>query len=85
MKEQRLLIIHQGSLGDFVLTFPAIALLKKQACCIDAICEGRLGKLACGFNLIDRWFPFEAASFASLYSDVIDPAAKKILRSYGMF
>jgi ADP-heptose:LPS heptosyltransferase len=38
MKEQRLLIIHQGSLGDFVLTFPAIALLKKSHR-IDAVCQ----------------------------------------------
>jgi len=82
MKEKRILIIHQGSLGDFILTFPAITLLKKKIDCIDAICQSGLGKLACKLNLIDRWFPLEAASFASLYSAVIDPAAKKILRSY---
>ncbi|MFC1813830.1 glycosyltransferase family 9 protein [Thermodesulfobacteriota bacterium] len=82
MKEKRLLIIHQGSLGDFVLTFPAITLLKKKIHCIDAICQSSLGKLACGLDVIDRWVPLEAASFASLYSDTIDPAARKILRSY---
>jgi heptosyltransferase-3 len=82
MKEKRLLIIHQGSLGDFVLTFPAIILLKKKLYCIDAICQSRLGKLACGLNVIDRWFPLEAASFASLYSDDIDSTVKEIIDSY---
>jgi len=38
MKEKKLLIIHQGSLGDFVLTLPAFVLLKMKIYCIDAIC-----------------------------------------------
>ena len=45
-KKQNLLIIHQGALGDFILTFPAIIRLQKYYGGIDVLCQSGLGKLA---------------------------------------
>ena len=79
---RNLLIIHQGALGDFVLTFPAILKLKKKFSRIDALCQGKLGNMAVSLNIIDKFFPLEAARFASLYSDSVDPRVKSILNLY---
>ncbi|QTA92470.1 glycosyltransferase family 9 protein [Desulfonema magnum] len=78
----KLLIIHQGALGDFVATFPAIIRLKKRFCRTDVLCQSKLGKLACELDIADQYFPLEAASFSSLYSDAADPRVQNILRTY---
>jgi ADP-heptose:LPS heptosyltransferase len=65
---KHLLIIHQGALGDFVLTFPAIIRLKRCFERIDVLCQGRLGRLAQKLGLVDKWMPLESAAFASLYT-----------------
>ena len=82
MKAKKLLIIHQGALGDVVLTFPAIPLLKKEFRRADGLCQSKLGKLACDLQVLDGWFPVESASFASLYTNTVDISIKKIIRSY---
>jgi len=82
MAKKKLLIIHQGALGDFVATFPAIVGLRKRFHRIDVLCQSELGRLAVELRVADRWFPVESASFASLYSGQIDPGIKKILSSY---
>ena len=46
MSAKKLLIIHQGALGDFVLTFPAIIGLKRTYRPIDVLCQRKLGKVA---------------------------------------
>ncbi|MCP4108292.1 MAG: glycosyltransferase family 9 protein [Desulfobacteraceae bacterium] len=79
---KNLLIIHQGALGDFVLTAPAILKLKKKFSRTDALCQGKLGNMAVFLNIIDKFFPLEAACFASLYSDSVDPRVKSILNLY---
>lgn len=82
MINANLLIIHQGALGDFILTFPAIIQLHKYYKPIDVLCQNQLGKLAGVLGLAINWFPIEAASFASLFSDQIDPRIKKFLEQY---
>ncbi len=77
-----LLIIHQGALGDFVLTFPAILRLKRIFSQIHALCQDKLGKMACALNIIDKHYPLEAGTFASLYSDSPDSGVRNILQSY---
>ena len=39
INDQNLLIIHQGALGDFITTFPALHLLRSQYRSIDTICQ----------------------------------------------
>jgi ADP-heptose:LPS heptosyltransferase len=79
---QKLIIVHQGALGDFVAIFPAIIRLKKYYHHIDIICQGQLGKLAAALGLINQWYPLEAASFASLYTDEIDHRVKNTFKRY---
>ena len=82
MPDKNLLIIHQGALGDFVLTFPAIIRLQKYYDHIDVLCQSGLGKLANFLGLIENWYPLEAAYVATLFTDNVDPKIKTLLRSY---
>jgi ADP-heptose:LPS heptosyltransferase len=77
-----LLIIHQGALGDFILTFPAIIRLKNYYDRIDALCQSRLGKLSQSMQLVNDCHPLEAAHIASLFTDRVDPKAKALLEQY---
>ena len=81
-KKQNLLIIHQGSLGDFVLIFPAIIRLHKYFDSIDVLCQSELGKLAMLLELIENRYPLEAACMATLFTGNIDPKIKALLTPY---
>jgi ADP-heptose:LPS heptosyltransferase len=83
MTNSSILVIHQGALGDVVSTFPALLRLKKSYASLSIICQSNIGQLAQEFNVADKWFPLEAAAFATLYSGRIDPIVKNILRPYG--
>ena len=82
MTKNHILIIHHGALGDVVSTFPALLRLKELYGSIAIICQSSIGQLAREFHIVDKWFPLEAAAFATLYSGHIDPIAKNILLSY---
>jgi ADP-heptose:LPS heptosyltransferase len=83
MPAPKLLIIHQGALGDFILTFPAIARLQAHTDCIDVLCQGRLGRLAQSLGLASNAHPLEAARFASLFSHQTDARTDALLATYG--
>lgn len=82
MKKSRILVIHHGALGDVVSTFPALLKLKQLYGSISIICQSNIGQLAHELNIVDQWFPLEAAAFATLYSGQIDAIVKNILLSY---
>ncbi|MCJ7540685.1 MAG: glycosyltransferase family 9 protein [Desulfobacterales bacterium] len=82
MTKNHVLVIHHGALGDVVSTFPALLRLKKLYGSIAIICQNSIGQLAQELNVVDKWFPLEAAAFATLYSSHIDPVVKNILLSY---
>ncbi len=82
MPNIRLLIIHQGALGDVVLTFAAIIALRKQFDAIHIICQGQIGKLATKLGLVDKNYALEAAYFATLYSEPVDRKIKDLIKSY---
>ncbi len=82
MPNESLLIIHQGALGDFILTFPAISRLQQYYQPIDVLCQNQQGQLAKSLGLAQNCYPSEAAYFASLFSDRIDPKIKAILAQY---
>ncbi len=82
MKKSRILVIHHGALGDVVSTFPALLKLKQLYGSIAIICQSNIGQLARELNIVDQWFPLEAAAVATLYSSRIDPMFKNNLLSY---
>jgi len=82
MTKNHILVIHHGALGDVVSTFPALLRLKKSYGSIAIICQSSIGQLAEELDIVDKWFPLEAAAFATLYSSHIDPIVKNILLSY---
>jgi ADP-heptose:LPS heptosyltransferase len=82
MAPQKLLIVHQGALGDVVAIFPVIIRLKRYFDSIDIICQSQLGRLAKALGLTDNWFPLEGAWAASLFTDQPDRKAKALLRPY---
>jgi len=77
-----LLIIHQGALGDLVLTFPAIIGLRKKFSRIDLFCQNQQGKLASKLGLVEKWYPLESACFVTLFSDQIDGKIKDLICGY---
>jgi len=80
--QEKLLIIHQGALGDIVSIFPAIIRLKERFRIVDAVCKKSIGELASSLQLIDKFYPVEAAYFSSIFSGKADPRIADILRSY---
>jgi heptosyltransferase-3 len=82
MTKTNILVIHHGALGDVVSTFPALLTLKQLYGSIAIICQSNIGQLAWELDIVDQWFPLEAATFATLYSGQIDAIAKNILLSY---
>ncbi|MDX1709102.1 MAG: hypothetical protein R3274_10910, partial [Desulfobacterales bacterium] len=82
MTEAKLLIIHQGALGDVVLTFPATIALGQKFDRIDILCQGQIGKLAAKLGLVDKAYPLEAAYFATLFSDQVDAKINDFISSF---
>lgn len=82
MSEDRLLIFHQGALGDFVVTFPILKALRTVYPRIDGICRSSFGRLAVHLGVLDASYPLESARFASLYADRTDPAVATLVSAY---
>jgi ADP-heptose:LPS heptosyltransferase len=82
MSDKKLLIIHQGALGDFILIFPAIIRLQKYCEGIDVLCQSGIGKLAKALGFVEKWYPLEAAYVASLFTDRVDSKIKTLLTPY---
>ncbi len=80
--QDKLLIIHQGALGDIVSIFPAIIRLKEKFSQIDAICKKSIGEMASSLKLLDKFYPVEAAFFSSVFSGKADHRAIDVFRSH---
>jgi len=82
MSENRLLIIHQGALGDVVVAFPILKALRTIIPRIDGICRSSFGRMAVDLGVLDASYPLESARFASLFTDQIDPKVGALMSSY---
>jgi len=82
MSENQLLIIHQGALGDVVVTFPILKALRTAIPRIDGICRASFGRLAVDLGVLDTSYPLESARFASLYTERIDPEVVTLMSTY---
>jgi ADP-heptose:LPS heptosyltransferase len=80
---QRLLIIHQGALGDVVLSFYALEMLKRQrGVRVDLLCRNRIGKVAHVLGVVDAWFDADEARFVRLFEKGKDPNLASFFHSY---
>jgi ADP-heptose:LPS heptosyltransferase len=77
-----LLVIHHGTLGDVVLAFPGLILLKKTFPRIDLLCRNQIGKLAVALGIVNNCFALEGRVFTALYSGAADTQVAEILASY---
>lgn len=82
MRGKKLLVVHQGALGDFITAFPALNLLKRRYRKVDAVCQDRLGKLASHLGAINSHFPSESAAVSSLFSETVHPDIQRAVGSY---
>jgi ADP-heptose:LPS heptosyltransferase len=82
MSDANLLIIHQGALGDFILTFPAITRLHQYFDQIDVLCQSQPGRLAQHLGIVVNSYSLEAAYVASLFTDQIDAKMKNLLKQF---
>ncbi len=73
-----LLVVHQGALGDIVLTFPTLTLLREKFGRIDLICRGEVGKPAVHIGVVDATSSTESAAFASLYGRPSDDMIRRV-------
>jgi ADP-heptose:LPS heptosyltransferase len=75
---KKLLVVHQGALGDVVATFPALIHLKKHFQQIDALCQNQLGEMARILGVVAKSYPLEAAAFATLYANPAGPCDSRV-------
>ncbi|MBW1697246.1 MAG: glycosyltransferase family 9 protein [Deltaproteobacteria bacterium] len=80
--QKNLLVMHQGALGDLVVTFPALLELKRRYGRIDIICQNKLGKLVSYLNIAEKSFPIESSWFTTLFTDEIDKRMHHLLQTY---
>jgi hypothetical protein len=78
-----LLVVHQGALGDFIVTFPVLKALRGSFDRIDGICRASFGRLAVDIGILDRCHPLESRMFSSLFSERFDPGVNRLITAYG--
>jgi ADP-heptose:LPS heptosyltransferase len=81
--KQRVLVIHQGALGDLILSFPALLSLKNERkVSIDLLCSGDLGKIARELGVVEACLPLESGRFSALFCTKMTPPVKRFLTDY---
>ncbi len=80
---ENILVIHQGALGDVILSFPALRSLKQEKdASVTLLCKDQVGRIACELGVVDAHFPVERACFASLFATEITSAAKDLINPF---
>jgi heptosyltransferase III len=66
---EHILIIHQGALGDVILSFPALMALKqKRPVALSLLASHQVGRIACELGIVDACFGVESARFCGLFA-----------------
>ena len=73
-REIRILIIHLGALGDFILALPSIIKIKEiyKPYKIDMLGYPRINFLAKGFGISDTFMDIESAKFVFLFDSKLE-------------
>jgi ADP-heptose:LPS heptosyltransferase len=81
--KKKILIIHQGALGDLVLNFPALLSLKRETkASATLLCSDQLGTIARELNIVDARFSLESARFSTLFCGEMTPLVKTFISDY---
>jgi len=67
MANKKLLAIHLGTLGDVVISFTPLLLLKETFSHIDLLCRQSIGLMARYLKVIDEPYNVESATFSFLF------------------
>ncbi len=82
MKE-KILVIHQGALGDSVLNFPVfISLKRERKASVALLCSNELGNTARALNIVDALFSLENARFSTLFGGEMTPFVRTFINKY---
>jgi heptosyltransferase-3 len=79
----KILVIHQGALGDVVLSFPALSALRQEkGAALALLCNNQVGKIAQELGVADAHFSVESARFCRLFSDDLGREIKDFINQY---
>jgi ADP-heptose:LPS heptosyltransferase len=82
---KKILVIHQGALGDLVLCFPALVSMKyEREASVTLLCSNELGKIARELNIADAYFSLESANFSTLFCSDMTPFVKAFISDHDM-
>ena len=80
---EKILVVHQGALGDVILSFPALLALKEErGACLAMLCKDQVGKVACDLEVVTVHFPVESARFCGLFAKDMPHGMKAFLHHY---
>ena len=80
---EKILVIHQGALGDVILCFPALRSLKQgTGASVALLCNDQVGKIAHELKIAEAHFPVESARFCSLFSNDMSHEMKGLVSNY---
>lgn len=80
---KKLLVMHQGALGDLILCFPALLSLKREHdAAVSLVCRGGPGRLAQWLGVVDAHFEAEGPGLSSIYCDEMAPGARKFINGF---
>jgi heptosyltransferase III len=79
----RTLIVHDGALGDVLLSLPCITAIGTHPALIDAVCRSDVGRLLKASAVVHGAFSSDSSVFSSWYAGRPDNAAQELLGCYG--
>ncbi len=80
---EEILVIHQGALGDVLLSFPALIALKgEKGARLAMLCKDQVGKVACDLRVATVHFPVESARFCGLFAKEMSHDMKVFIDGY---
>lgn len=80
---EKILVIHQGALGDVILSFPAlVALNREREARLAILCKDQVGQVACDLRVVATHFALESARFCGLFAKDMPHGMKAFLDHY---
>ncbi|MDY6955022.1 MAG: glycosyltransferase family 9 protein, partial [Thermodesulfobacteriota bacterium] len=80
---EKILVVHQGALGDVILSLPALQSLKEERnASVALLCQGQVGRMAQESGVVDAHFPVESARFCGLFSRHMDHNVRDFVGAY---